>query len=234
MRSVAPLEGVGYLKDGVFYPVPNIASDPIATFKANVPDDIDALIHSHPKGHFYPSYNDMLGQISMGCTWGIYAWNDEAEDLFFWGDDVVKEPLVGRGFRHGVTDCYEAVRDLYKARVGLNLRPYARAWQWHRAGANLYEENFAAEGFHEISGREILPGDAVLISIGSEVANHAGVYVGNGKVYHHLAVSRHGFFPSRLATIEPLSSFGQFPLKVLRHERNHTWRTFGKDFWTRP
>lgn len=232
MKSVAPNEGCGYVKDGVFYPLANGHPDPVNysyPLDMPAPGEFDVYVHSHPGGPFYPSETDMRSQIATDATWSVAAWDDTDAHVFSW--PALDEPLIGRGFRHGVTDCYEAVRSFYLQVHSIELRPYARAWRWHVGKGDLYADHFAREGFSEIPGRDILPGDAVLVMVNSRVFNHAAVYIGNGLIYHHLATSRNGYDPSRLSTVESLAMFGLAPMKVLRHENHSIDRTPGQTIW---
>jgi len=111
------------------------------------------------------------------------------------------------------------------------LSEYPRSWRWDLNGQDLYGQHFRDEGFREIPGADLLPGDSVLFSIRSTVANHAAVYLGGGKILHHLATSKQGYDPTRLSTVDDLSLFGDIPKKVLRHEKNSIVRTVGQKVW---
>ena len=95
-------------------------------------------------------------------------------------------PLVGRPFSHGVLDCYALIRDWYKQERGIELPDFERRDEWWLHGQDLYMQNFAAAGFAPITG-PMQVGDVVLMQIRSPVANHAGVYIGNGHIMHHVA-----------------------------------------------
>lgn len=97
------------------------------------------------------------------------------------------EHLVGLPFVHGSTDCYGIVRRIYKDNWDIELTDYARPDGWWDMGMNLYMEHFYDEGFRSVDEpiSKIEEGDVLLLAIKSEVANHAGVYVGNGLVLHH-------------------------------------------------
>lgn len=98
------------------------------------------------------------------------------------------EHLLARKFVHGRTDCYALVRDFYRDNYGLALRNYARPDNHWDLGFDLYMSSFYAEGFRvlDVHPSEWRPGDAVLMAIQSPVANHAGIFVENGKMLHHL------------------------------------------------
>lgn len=97
------------------------------------------------------------------------------------GDD----PIIGRPFVHGVWDCYGLIRDWYRQERGIELPNFERADGWWEQGENLYIDNYAAAGFvaHDA---ELQPGDVILMQYQASVVNHAGVYIGDGMMLHHL------------------------------------------------
>lgn len=93
----------------------------------------------------------------------------------------------GVDFRHGSDDCYGLIRKFYKEEMGLELTNYARPDYWWTKGGNLYMENFRKEGFQIIDCKDDLQfGDIILMAIGSEVACHGAIYLGEGKILQHL------------------------------------------------
>ena len=94
------------------------------------------------------------------------------------------EKYTGRPFRFGITDCYTIVRDFYKNEFGITLRNYARYDKfWEKE--SLYMKFFRNEGFEVVEGEPRF-GDVILIALGARVACHAAVYLGNGKILHHV------------------------------------------------
>ena len=85
------------------------------------------------------------------------------------------------------------VRDFYKDNFDIELYNYVRPDDWWINGLNLYEDNFAREGFRtiDVPFRDIRIGDCFLIAIPDPrtritPTNHIAIYVGDGKVIHHL------------------------------------------------
>lgn len=118
----------------------------------------------------------------------------------------------GRPFLHGDTDCYGLIRDYYRQEHGLTLRNYARPTDWWAFKLDLYMQNFEEEGFEaiQIPLSKLRVSDLLLMAIRSEQANHAAVYIGEGKILHHL--------PNRLSKVDPLSGlFKSTVVAVLRH-----------------
>jgi proteasome lid subunit RPN8/RPN11 len=229
-----PRESCGLVIDGDYYGIKNGHPDPthhffidpeiVATYRKY--GTIQAVIHSHPdplpddqRMHLSmagPSRADMAAQIACGIPFGIVTVDrGNAGDVYFWGDGLEPLELLGRPFRHGVTDCYSLVRDYYMTEHKITLPEVPRDDRWWDLGQSLYLDHFEAAGFTVLGGREALsqlrPGDGLLASIRSSVPNHAAIYVGDGLILHHL--------PKRLSAREPASAFTSARLHaVLRHK----------------
>lgn len=193
-----PRESVGFVVGGEYVPQINIAETPEEHFRVadseylQYAKDLQAVIHSHPDGPDHPSRHDMQQQIAMGVPWGIVVCReDHANEPFFWGDGVPVPPLVGRVFRHGVSDCYSLVRDYYRTEKNVLLPAHPRDDEWWLKGEDLYMQHFKPYGFATVAEPE--PGDSFIAQVHSHVPNHAGVYVGDGLILHHLMnrLSRH-------------------------------------------
>lgn len=109
---------------------------------------------------------------------------------------VEYQRLIGRKFVMGSVDCYDTIRSFFSDNFQLMFRNYARPDKFWDAGLDLYMENFRKEGFEaiDVHPRDVKVGDCWLMAIRSPIANHAGVYVGNGLMLHH--------FYGRLSTAE--------------------------------
>lgn len=99
---------------------------------------------------------------------------------------------TSRPFRFGITDCYTIVRDFYKNEFGITLRNYARYDKFWE-DESLYLKFFKNEDFVLVDD-ELQFGDVILVALGASVACHAAVYLGNGKILHHVQ--------NRLSTID--------------------------------
>ncbi len=115
-----PKESCGLIVAGAYVPCFNYAADPENDFKIAGEDfighapNVQAVVHSHPNGPFYPSNRDMQGQLQTALPWFITATDGErASDPVQWGDRSDIPALVGRDFMHGITDCYSLVRDVF-------------------------------------------------------------------------------------------------------------------------
>lgn len=194
-KQCEPQESCGFvvLEQGelVFYPCPNIADDPEHFFEIDYEEwvmaselgEIIALVHSHPdsateKGLPYLSTADRECQIRT--------------QLDFWlvVDNEIKQfrniaPLIGRQFENNKQDCRNIILDSYML-AGIELpdqSTYEFEWFEH---SNLYEEGLDRCGFEKIPfDEEPQIGDVILIQVGTDVGNHAGVYIGNQMMIHH-------------------------------------------------
>lgn len=200
----------------MYVPMANTAAEPTKEFHidesklAPLMKNLVAIVHSHPDGPDCPSEADMRQQLAFGVPFGIVSTDGETcLEPFWWGDGAPKAPLIGRGFRHGVTDCYALIRDYFDERLGIKLSEYPRDWEWWEDGKKLYEDHFEKEGFIRIDESDVREHDCFLAQIRSDTPNHAGVYVGGNLILHHLT-SRLPADASRLSKREPIGSWSKF------------------------
>jgi cell wall-associated NlpC family hydrolase len=166
-------------------------------------------IHASPA----PSSGDMYYQKSWGVPGGIMVSDDmHTGEVVWFGDQLEKPPIFGREFVHGITDCYSLIRDMYAmGKVGLIASenpaehiynwpfdpidlmemPRDDAW-WERKGVNLYMDHFIQAGFEKLpvdrTNLQLLQiSDIFFYKLGrTQVPNHAGIYIGNNLVLHHV------------------------------------------------
>ena len=190
--------------------------------------DVKAILHSHPDGFLYPTKSDMISQISCGIPFGIIVTDGkDATRPVWWGDQIERAPLIGRGFIYGIYDCYSCCRDYYH-HAGLDLPEFPRDWDWWHNDENMYIDNFTKAGFHEIEGVDVKEGDALLFAIKSDVPNHAAVYLGDNMMLHHLG-SQSPVDLSRLSRREPVTRWVKHVKHWLRNDEykaenfSYTW-----------
>ena len=220
-----PNEACGLIVDGDYRAMENIADEPTEHFRMRSKDwlsaaqagDIGAVVHSHPDGPDCPSAEDMRRQIATGVPWGIVSCNGSgALAPFWWGMNAIP-PLIGRGFRHGVTDCYALIRDYFRAERGVVLPEFPRDWEWWCEGADLYSEGFPKAGFRRLEdGEAAAPGDVFLAQVRAEVPNHGGVLLDGGLALHHLT-ARLPVDATRLSRREPVDRWRKFITHWLRY-----------------
>lgn len=214
-KEVYPREAVGFVAQDRYFPMQNVAEDKENNFVVHSTEylryssRIQAIVHSHPEGPNYPNKVDMQSQIDTDVPWGIlpiYKQEDSfvTEKIIWWGDAVPIPPLVGRGFIHGVTDCYSLIRDYYRLTFDTTFPEFPRDWQWWADGDNLYEDNFRKVGMVEVEMADAKEGDIFLACLRNKKPNHGGIYLGGpaSEILHHLTSSS-GNDPSWLSKKEP-------------------------------
>lgn len=171
--------------------------------------EIVAVVHSHPNIPARPSQADLVACEATGLPWFILSWPVGTwEEVYPTG---YVAPLVGRQWSHGVLDCYSIIRDWYAQERGITLPDFERHDEWWLRGENLYEKNFAKAGFHPINRDELSAGDVILMQVGSPVANHGAIYLGDGLILHHVQ--------NRLSTRDVYGGYWLKHTKTfLRHE----------------
>jgi proteasome lid subunit RPN8/RPN11 len=180
---------------------------------ANAEDlgEIVGVVHSHQDMPNRPSEADRVMCSRGEVPWFIVSVNAQGEcsDIARYEPDGYEAPLVGRQFAHGVLDCYTLIRDYYGRELGITLPDFERADNWWNKGDDLYMQHFGEAGFEPIKGA-IQTHDVVIMQVRSPVPNHAGVYIGNTQILHHM----HG----RLSTRDVYGGwFQEITRVVIRH-----------------
>lgn len=226
----------GYVKDcvvgGQYVPLKNIAETPETHGRMAKRDleeyhgRITAIVHSHPNGPDCPSGADMQSQMAWQIPWIIVSTNGKnCRPPFAFGDEVGPLPLENRPFRHGVTDCWDAIRSYFDQKKGIKLKNQPRDWGWWNLGENIYMDGVEGSGFTQISAnnqRDILaqlqPDDVYLLYLRSDVPNHGGVYLGEGLGYHHLGSDRAGpYSPNTRSKIESIVRWVDYRPLIFRY-----------------
>lgn len=222
---VATVEGETYI------PCRNTATTPSEHFRLPKEDyaaaedlgEVLAVVHSHPDAAATPSQADRVmcelpEQLlpGSGIPWYIISVGQVVGEEPACGDvqTIVpcgyEAPLVGRQFAHGILDCYSLVRDFYARELGVQLSQYERNDKWWEQGQDLYSlDRLRAEGF-DLVPDEPRRGDMILMQVRSTVPNHAGVYLGDGKMLHHMQ--------DRLSEVVPYGGmWAERTVRIVRH-----------------
>ena len=165
------------------------------------------VVHSHPNSLPTPSPLDRAACDKLGIPWYIFGENDEWIKLE--PSDEIHD-ILGRPFVYGVHDCFTILQDYFKA-LEIIIKPHNYEWEFWEMGKNLYMENFEAEGFVRVTDGSIQVHDVMLMALNSDIANHAGIYVGRGRMLHHA--------PNRLSCRDNYNGiWNQITRAVVRHE----------------
>lgn len=171
----------------------NVADDPLSTFvidpagyeAAERRGEVVAVFHSHPGGLTpEPSAADRRACDALGLPWRIYApGSDQWRVLLPAG---WREPLEGRDWAWGQSDCWTLVRDWFAWERGIGLRDWTRPAVEAFNAAPMFEDCWAATGFAETPAADLQPGDCLLIDRTGNGADHVAVYLGDNRILHHL------------------------------------------------
>lgn len=141
--------------------------------------EVLAIYHSHPDTDSKPSMADRVSCELHGYPWVIVS--HPGGGLHTFEPCGYIAPLLGRGFFHGLLDCWSACRDFYSREMGIEFPNYARqdAW-WEHTDESMYATNAEEAGFVRLPNDvELQRGDMLVMRIGrTRCANHAGVYMG--------------------------------------------------------
>ncbi|MEV8518677.1 C40 family peptidase [Dyella marensis] len=188
-----------------FWPCRNMATDATEHFVLHPEDyaaaedagEVVSVVHSHPDAASRPSEQDRAMCEVSGLPWYIIGMPDgKPNDMLRLNPAGYVPPLVGRPFVHGLLDCWTLCRDWYAMEWGLALPspPRADGW-WDDGQSNLYgDAALVGAGFRVVwrKGESTAPplqrGDLILMQVRSRnlVPNHAGVYLGDGNMLHHM------------------------------------------------
>lgn len=217
--EVFPEEAAGIVVDGEYQRLTNLHPDNENAVGLSDDDlvrvaEAQVFFHSHPNGVGSPSEADMTYQLQLGIPFVIAVLPHL--DVFAFGDQLPRLPLIGRGFRHGVHDCYALIRDWWTENRGVTHPEFPREWEWWSKGGNHYLDHFRAWGFREIAKVDAFEeGDILLFQFHYKVPMHAGVVVSPDLIMHHAA----GFKPvdaTRLSANVPRSRYGHLISHALR------------------
>ena len=196
-NSEYPNEACGLIVDTgktqKYIPCKNISDNPKEHFLISPDEQLSAekqgeiimVIHSHPDVvSLVPSEFDRIQCDYSGIEWGIVSVPD--------GDFCTISPRInrdytGRQWLLGYADCWALIMDYYKREYNISLKNYSvpREW-WENEAENIYDDNWQSEGFIEVDLGDMKTGDIIMMRLGSQVTNHAAIYIGENLILHHL------------------------------------------------
>lgn len=146
---------------------------------------ISMIVHSHPNRSCEPSMADKVSCEESSLPWLIMS--VPSGEYSIYEPCGYEAPYLERPFVMGVLDCYSIIRDWYARERLITLpNPKREMDFWKDPANNLYVDNFAANGFYQLSsGSTPQPGDVFLMQIRSKIPNHGALYIGDGKILQH-------------------------------------------------
>lgn len=140
------------------------------------------IVHSHCNRNATPSEADRVACENTGLPWMIVSW--PTKQVVEFEPTGYEMPLVGREFIYGLVDCYTVIQDYFLRETGILLPDIKRPkYGWWKRGEDFYLDNFEEAGFVKTDRLE--KHSVILMQLHSDVANHAGVYVGENMMLHH-------------------------------------------------
>ena len=176
-----------------YYPCENVAEDDddfimsstdYMKYKRSM--DIIGIVHNHPDADNTPSEGDINNCNALGIPYYIFSYPDM--DLNILEPEVNVNPLLGREYKFGSADCFEAMRD-WLASENIDIPPRDLFEDdWWEKGLNYFtEENIKNWSHKKVDNPQ--KNDVLIFQIEADVPNHCGVYLGNDVFFHH-AVNR--------------------------------------------
>jgi len=177
-------------------------------FKVKKHADILAIVHNHTNNDNTPSENDINNCNALGIPYYIFSYPDLELNIVEPKENF--NPLLGREYSFGTSDCFEAMRDWLEAE-GIKI-PKRAAFEddWWLKGLDYFTEEVVKEwGFKKVTSPQ--KNDLLVFAVESPVGNHCGVYLGNDVFFHHAV--------NRLSCRESLYPFwARHIIGIYRHE----------------
>lgn len=146
--------------------------------------DILAIVHSHPDGSNEASEHDINCCNALGVPYYIFSY--PSMELNILEPKKVFNPLIGREYEFGVTDCFEAMRD-WLAQEGINIPPREPfEYKFYEKGLDYFSEEYIKNWNHKKVDTP-QKNDVLIFQVDSDVPDHCGVYLGNDLMFHHAA-----------------------------------------------
>ncbi|WP_434657765.1 C40 family peptidase [Chromobacterium violaceum] len=179
------------LDSGRVYACRNVAAEPAHFFQidpagwaaAEQLGRIVGIWHSHPHGTAEPSLVDRAMCERTGLPW--YIVSHPGGDYRHIAPSGWRADYLGRPYCYGVFDCWELVRDWFARERGVSLpRPAGEDGWWDR-GLDLFTLSAEAAHFEWVDDAP-QAGDVLLMQIRGQQPNHVAVWLGDGRILHHL------------------------------------------------
>lgn len=194
-RSKLPYESGGIFTDHNFIPFENESDTPSNKYYINNPDfyyllsqeKIKCLIHSH-NNYPHSSIDDQRAQKDFDIPFCIINFrNGTCEHVIFWGNDIPKEPLIGRPFFFGVFDCLTLSADYIFNKYNKQVPTPDRDVDYWKYNQSLFEDTVSDKEYpiDFIDKDDITIDDFLFYKFDSKYINHVGTLMDNGRILHH-------------------------------------------------
>lgn len=144
--------------------------------------DIFAIVHSHPDASCAPSTHDINACNVLGIPYYIFSYPEM--DLHIQEPTKRFNPLIGREYKFGEQDCFEAMRDwLAQENIHIPPRdPFEDDW-WEKGLNYFTESNIKNWNHKKVTSPQ--KNDVLIFQVAHNVPDHCGVYLGDDMFYHH-------------------------------------------------
>jgi proteasome lid subunit RPN8/RPN11 len=144
--------------------------------------DILAIVHSHPDTENTASPYDIKNCNALGIPYWIFSYPDMELNILQPRKHI--NPLIGREYEFGVTDCFEAMRDYLKQQnIEIPPRaPFEDNW-WDNELDYFSEDIIKNWGGIKVDTPQ--KNDVLIFKVKADVPDHCGVYLGNDIFFHH-------------------------------------------------
>ena len=175
-----------------YFPCKNLAEDTGTEFVI-CPDDwmiaedageLVGVFHSHPNCSPEPSETDLESCDDLDLP--FYIVNPNANEWHYMEPKGYKQPLIGRSWELGISDCWTLVID-YFAEKGLTIKNLNRPKDSEKKLTNKIFERILFKSGFKIVEDEMQVGDLLLMKFSGPDPDHVAVYIGEKMVVHHLS-----------------------------------------------
>lgn len=148
--------------------------------------DIVAIVHSHPDASNEPSDHDIKCCNVLGIPYYIFSY--PSMELNIVEPKKNFNPLIGREYEFGTSDCFETMRDwLASENIIIPERELFEDNWWDKGYNYFSEDNIKKWNHIKVESPE--KNDVLIFKVSANVPDHCGVYLGNDTFFHH-AVNR--------------------------------------------
>lgn len=155
---------------------------PLSLIAAEDAGRVVGYAHSHAQAPPRPSLMDVVQCDLSGLPW----WVVQTPGTLWERMNPTGRKLTERLFLFGVDDCWAIVREWYALEMKIELADFVRDYAFWEDGFEPHVHHMKDAGFSEVSKDDVRRGDVMLFRIGAKTITHCGVFLGDGKMLHHI------------------------------------------------